>query len=153
VFNSNGGLDTVLGDVRTQDVFNGITNDQRVETASSDSSFGAFDGLDAMISGSIRRAMHDLRVEHAERLHSGNAMRGYLDKLGEEDLGAINMDQFDLNTMPQAFGRTMYENDDDTFPLDFMDHASVTSPPEPVTDMPWHRMFNPMASEVDFLSF
>jgi Ca2+-binding RTX toxin-like protein len=118
VFNSNGGLDTVLGDVRTQDVFNGITNDQRVETASSDSSFGAFDGLAAL----FRSEAREMLFGNTEGFIRGLQVR--TDAFGLNDLN------LELGLVEQSFGRTMVENTLDNLPLDLFEpiHSVVNAP-------------------------
>jgi hypothetical protein len=53
VFDSNGGADTIVGQVRDQDIFTGEgINDQRTTAiAAAVGDFGASDGLDALVAG------------------------------------------------------------------------------------------------------
>ena len=55
VFTTNGGADTVLGPVRTQDTINGTVNDLRSTASPSESgdSFGAGDGVAALVGGQL----------------------------------------------------------------------------------------------------
>jgi Ca2+-binding RTX toxin-like protein len=55
VFTTNGGADTVLGPVRTQDTINGTVNDLRSTGSPSESSdsFGAGDGVAALVGGQL----------------------------------------------------------------------------------------------------
>ena len=59
VFESNGGGDTIVGQVRSQDIFNGVgINDQRVtDTASLLPDFGMPDGVGSLVSGRAETAM------------------------------------------------------------------------------------------------
>ena len=59
VFESNGGGDTIVGQVRSQDIFNGVgLNDQRVtDTASLLPDFGMSDGVGSLVSGRGETAM------------------------------------------------------------------------------------------------
>jgi len=54
VFTTNGGADAIVGAVRTQDIINGAVNDLRTTEATT---FGAQDGLDAMVGRSVQAAM------------------------------------------------------------------------------------------------
>jgi hypothetical protein len=53
VFTTNGGADTILGTVRTQDIVNGSVNDLRV----AGTSFGSGDGIAAMVGGGVSSPM------------------------------------------------------------------------------------------------
>ncbi len=59
VFESNGGGDTIVGQVRSQDIFNGVgINDQRItDTASLLPDFGMPDGVGSLVSGRAETAM------------------------------------------------------------------------------------------------
>jgi Ca2+-binding RTX toxin-like protein len=54
VFNANGGTDTVIGSVRSQDIINGTVNDLR---STGGASFGAGDGIDALAGGPVGSAL------------------------------------------------------------------------------------------------
>jgi len=58
VFTANGGQDTVLGSVRQQDTINGAVNDLRTTgSVTGATTFGAQDGLNAMVGGSVQNAL------------------------------------------------------------------------------------------------
>jgi len=103
VFTTNGGQDTLLGSVRTQDVINGTVTDLRTAAGSdfgapaAGSDFGAQDGLNAMVGGELRTA--------ALLVGSGDSETSM-------DRTMIEMDQiFPLDTVETAPVAPVFVND------------------------------------------
>jgi Ca2+-binding RTX toxin-like protein len=129
VFDSRGGNDTIRGDVRPQDVFNGVgLNDVRtgmIETVLDQPAalaFGASDGLDALVRGSLRGLLHAESTRYDFVFDRGYALRTEIRGLGQEgpSLNGIRFDDFDLSG---GYNRTMVDTPDDLMPLDLTAHA------------------------------
>jgi hypothetical protein len=129
VFESNGGADTIVGQVRPQDIFNGdALDDQRVVTA-----FGAADGMSALtaaVTASVNRlSLLDrftlFRDDHVALnridLHHHAALKFV------PHVASLTEDMFDLDLADfgNVLGRTMVNDLDDLAPLDIAAPVSV----------------------------
>jgi Ca2+-binding RTX toxin-like protein len=143
VFTSNGGTDTILGQVRAQDVFNGQgINDQRagatapVATVSETSvassqlrAFGSSDGLDALLAGQSRHALREMVAEDTAPNRSGQH-RMEAGAFDEQYLTELRL-QPDRSSSSHDFGRTMVENaDHDVRPLDLAQLVNPATAPD-----------------------
>ncbi len=139
VFDSNGGADTFIGNVRAQDVINGtLANDLRTTTAQpvADSapavdsamvpSFGLSGGLDVLLSGLSRQALRDMMADHVGLTRA--APRGVeLSALGGPDLTDLLM-HTDLSLAGHDLGRTMLADPGHLQPLDIASPVELAVP-------------------------
>jgi Ca2+-binding RTX toxin-like protein len=109
VFTSNGGEDSVIGQPRPQDVFEGV------------SPFGVSDGLDALVRGSLRDLMQ-AEAHYDFAFDRGHHMRTELRGLGQEGpvLNDARIEGFGLF---DDHNRTMVDTADDPMPLDLTAQA------------------------------
>jgi Ca2+-binding RTX toxin-like protein len=128
VFTTNGGSDTMLGAVRDQDIINGSVIDQRTTSvaapmaaaAVASTSFGAFDGLDALVRSGLRGSLLDQSFGAADGLLGGAPGRVEFRTLGLDDLNIFSREAVDFTPMQQSVGRTMIDTHD-LMPLDLAD--------------------------------
>ena len=144
MFTSNGGLDTILGDVRTQDIFQGDgLNDLRnsgsiVQDATGIaptvagtalSAFGSSDGMDALFSGLSRQALREMLADQVG-LTRGNLHRTELGSIDGPDLTEFLL-RTDLSSSSHDLGRTMVEQlGHDIQPLDLANLVNLSLTPE-----------------------
>jgi len=140
VFNSNGGTDTILGQVRTQDVINGDNiNDLRtaplVETATGItpmvagaelSGFGSTDGLDMLLGGLNRQALRDMMADHVA-LTRGNPYRVEFNGMEELHLTDVVLGR-NLSSLENDFGATLSDLAQDFQPFDLVNLAESSLP-------------------------
>jgi hypothetical protein len=128
VFTTNGGSDTMLGALRDQDIINGSVVDQRTTSvaapmaaaAVTSASFGAFDGLDALVRSGLRGSLLDQSFGAADGLLRGAPGRVEFRTLGLDDLNIFSREAVDFTPMQQSAGRTMIDTHD-LMPLDLAD--------------------------------
>jgi len=134
VFTTNGGSDTMLGAVRDQDIINGSVIDQRTTSvaapmtaaAVTSASFGAFDGLDALVRSGLRGSLLDQSFGAADGLLRGAPGRVEFRTLGLDDLNIFSREAVDFTPMQQSAGRTMIDTHD-LMPLDLADFGQAPS--------------------------
>ena len=128
VFTTNGGSDTMLGALRNQDIIDGSVIDQRstsvaapmAAAAVTSASFGAFDGLDALVRSGLRGSLLDQSFGAADGLLRGAPGRVEFRTLGLDDLNIFSREAVDFTPMQQSVGRTMIDTHD-LMPLDLAD--------------------------------
>ena len=137
VFESNGGLDTILGDVRTQDIFNGDgLNDQRSAAMAQSgtgitptvggtdvSSFGVSDGLDVLVSSHDRQAIRAMLADHWGVNRTG-PHRVDLAGVDGSDLTAFLL-RTDLGSSDHNLGWINVDQGHDIQPLDLVNPIEV----------------------------
>ena len=164
VFNSNGGTDTILGQVRTQDVINGDNiNDLRtaplVETATGITpmvagtelaGFGSTDGLDMLLGGLNRQALRDMMADHVA-LTRGNPYR--VEFNGMEDVDLVDfLQQTDLMLGADP-GRAMLDGATHLTPLDVVNVVQPAVSALDHIDQQAMDFRHAMPSPYDVLSF
>ena len=156
VFESNGGIDTILGDVRTQDIFNGDgLNDQRSTSIAQSgtgieptvggtdlSDFGSSD----VFSGLNRQALREMLADQLGMTRNG---------LNRVDLGSADgpdLSNFLLLHSGQSsdLGRTMVDMGLDIQPLDLVTPADVLVSTEVNTERGAfdHRFLSPTLYDI-----
>ncbi len=137
VFDSNGGLDTILGNVRTQDIFTGDgLNDQRAASIAQAgtgiaptvggtdvSTFGASDGMDVLVSGLGRQAMRAMLADHWGVSRNG-PHRVDLSGIDGSDLTAFLL-RTDPGSSSHDLGWTNVDQGQDIQPLDMVNPVDV----------------------------
>ena len=135
VFTTNGGSDTMLGALRNQDIIDGSVIDQRTTSVAapmaaaavtSAASFGAFDGLDALVRSGLRGSLLDQSFGAADGLLRGAPGRVEFRTLGLDDLNIFSREAVDFTPMQQSAGRTMIDTHD-LMPLDLADFGQAPS--------------------------
>ena len=115
-----------------QDVFNGVVSmtsvavtSTMIEEPAALLSFGASDGLDALVRSSIRDQLQTDLLRNDFGLGRGHTLRTELGGLAQ-DGHTLNDVMFgnDLDALFSGLGRTMVETADDLAPLDVSTHAS-----------------------------
>jgi len=132
VFTSNGGTDTILGQVRAQDVFNGQgINDQRAGVAAQTPAvgempvegarlpvFGASDGLDVLFAGLGGQEMREMLPDHVA-ITRNSYHRVEANAFDEQYLMDVHELHRDPSSPGHDIGRPMVEQlGRDTQPLD-----------------------------------
>jgi hypothetical protein len=143
VFTSNGGTDTILGQVRAQDVFNGQgINDQRAGVAAQTPAvgempvegarlpvFGASDGLDVLFAGLGRPDMREMLPDHVA-ITRNSYHRVEANAYDEQYLMDVLL-HTDVSSPSHDLGRTMVESiGHDIQPLELAKLVNLAVGPE-----------------------
>jgi hypothetical protein len=166
VFESNGGQDTIVGQVRTQDIFQGDgLNDQRTLSMSQAatgnaataagtalSGFGSSDGLDALFPGLSRQELREMLADNVG-LARGNPLRTDLGSTDGLDLTEFLL-RTDLPSFSHDLGLTMIEQlSADRQPLDMGDLVNLSMTLErAASEVSFDTRYS-MPSQYDILPF